>query len=65
MPNPFELCFRTDCEWCGERMSAGENCFYIDGDKVCESCAEKHDYVCECGAFKKPEFEECYDCETS
>lgn len=27
MPNPFELRFRAGCDNCGDRMSAGDECF--------------------------------------
>lgn len=62
MPNPFELRFRADCDHCGDRMAAGDECFFVDGDKWCEECAGSAGYRCECGAFKRPDFDECYEC---
>ena len=43
MPNPFELKWGTACQSCGEHMTEGDMCYYIEGDKTAldEACCQE------------------------
>jgi len=62
MSNPFEAHFDKDCDDCGRPIDEGDETFARDGDFICRQCAEDGDNVCECGQFKKAEYETCFDC---
>ena len=40
----------------------GEEMFVVDGQFVCERCADENGNVCDCGNFKNDGYETCYDC---
>jgi len=60
--NPFENQFNSECQQCGDEVEEGELMFAIDGQFVCDVCAESGDNVCACGNFKKSEYPTCYEC---
>lgn len=64
MANPVPAYHGTVCDGCKEKLDEGEDLFFVDGERLCYSCAEDGDNVCECGSFKKSEFKTCYDCQT-
>lgn len=65
MPNPIEAKYPTICGDCGEKIEPGDDIFFIDNSKTCELCAENSGNVCDCGQFKKEEFNQCFDCSQS
>ena len=62
MANPFPTKFDSECAGCGETVYENDDMFYDRGEYVCPACAAEQDVVCECGQYKKPEFETCYEC---
>ena len=62
MSNPFETKFDSTCNSCGEVVPEGEEMYAVDGDFVCKKCAEENGNVCDCGNFKKTEYDECFEC---
>ena len=62
MNNPSPAFKFTKCDNCDNEIPEGDGVFFWDGYKYCEQCARDEDIVCECGNFKKPEYEICYDC---
>jgi hypothetical protein len=62
MANPFKTKFKSTCQSYGEIVEEGDDMFAIDGQFVCEQCAEAGDNICECGNFKKEEYDTCFDC---
>ena len=42
-------------------MLDGDQVYAVDGLFVCDRCVPIAN-VCECGNFKKEEFEKCYEC---
>lgn len=64
MPNPITVQWPTKCEDCEEEIPKGEELFFTDEGKLCVNCANNNGYVCDCGNFKKPDFNQCYDCAT-
>ena len=60
--NPCPAFLNTVCDICGEEMEEGDDVFFHEGDKYCELCAEEAGIVCECGQYKKPQYETCYEC---
>jgi len=60
--NPCRAFKGVKCDSCGEQLEEGEDLFYTDSGKLCLGCAEAEDYVCPCGQYKKPDFDECYEC---
>lgn len=63
MSNPFPARFDSDCQSCGDTVEEGELMFAVDGQFICEECAEEGGNICpNCGNFKKEEFDLCYTC---
>jgi hypothetical protein len=62
MSNPFNTQFNSKCQSCGEEVPEGELMYAIDDQFVCEDCASEGDNICECGNFKKEEYDTCYNC---
>lgn len=62
MSNPFTQQWLSQCDSCGDDIDPGDVVYAVDGSFVCRGCAEENDNVCECGNFKKSEFEKCYEC---
>ncbi len=62
MPNPVEAFRGTNCDNCDTEVEEGEDLFFYENDKLCASCAEEVNIICKCEKFKKPEFDQCYDC---
>ena len=62
MSNPFKAQFDSTCNSCGAEIFDGDDVYAVDGDFVCEDCAEENGNICECGNFKKAEYEKCYEC---
>jgi len=62
MSNPFPAHFDSNCNSCGDIIEEGERVFVYDGMFICGACANDAECVCECGKFKKPSFDECYEC---
>ena len=58
----FTAKFDCECAECGETIYKDEEIFFIDGEKYCPGCAGDMGYVCDCGAYKKPEYDECFEC---
>lgn len=62
MPNPVEAFGGTGCDVCGEYIYEGDSLFFDDNQKLCEECAGENDNICDCGNYKKSQFDECYEC---
>jgi hypothetical protein len=63
MSNPGKAFSNTECDVCEEIIPEGEDVFFEDGSKMCESCADENGNVCpECGEYKKEEYPTCYEC---
>ena len=62
MANPFPAHFDSNCQSCGDDIWENDNVFVVDGQFVCPSCAKEAGNVCDCGNFKKSEYDECFDC---
>ncbi len=62
MANPLPAFPNTDCDGCSEEIPEGDSVYFNDGEKLCEDCAADGDYVCDCGNFKKSEYDTCYEC---
>jgi len=65
MPNPAPAYRNTTCDGCGDEIGEGIDVFFCEGDKLCSGCAEADGYQCECGNFKKSEYDVCYECHES
>ena len=62
MSNPFETKFKSACQNCEDIVDEGEDMYVVDGLFVCRACANAGEHVCECGKYKKEEYDKCYDC---
>ena len=62
MANPFETKFPSSCNNCDDTVEQGEKMFADKGDFICEFCAEQREVICDCGNYKKYEYDTCYDC---
>jgi len=62
MPNPVKAFKNTTCDNCDESLEEGDDLYFTDEGRMCASCAHEEGYVCECGNFKKNEYEKCYQC---
>lgn len=62
MKNPCSAFANTICDECGERMVEGDDLYFVDGHRFCEACASANDNICDCGNFKRAEFDTCYKC---
>jgi hypothetical protein len=63
MSNPFYAHFNSRCQCCGDDVLEGEECFAYEDEFICKECAEEANIVCpECGNFKKPDYDTCYEC---
>ncbi len=62
MPNPVESFGGTGCDECGEELFEGDALFFDGPKKLCEVCAGENENICECGNYKKSQYEECYEC---
>lgn len=62
MANPYPAKFRSTCEECGTRVEEGEKMFAHDGQFICEHCADLGGMICDCGNYKKPQYDECWEC---
>ena len=60
--NPSPAYKNTKCGSCDEYIEEGDDVFFYDDEKYCTDCAISEDIVCECGQFKKPEYDLCYEC---
>lgn len=63
--NPFEAKFSSMCTDCEMTVEEGDMMFSDSGDFICQDCADERDIICECGNYKKPDFEQCYECRQS
>ena len=43
-------------------MEEGEDLYITDDGKLCQSCAEDEGYICECGGYKKKQYDTCFEC---
>ena len=62
MANPFESNYDNNCNSCGDKVYAGDDMYAHEGIFICENCAQLEDLICECGNYKKAEYESCYEC---
>jgi len=62
MANPMPAFPYTKCDVCGDRMEEGDSVYFHDGAKYCSPCACEEKIVCDCGKFKKLEFDTCFEC---
>ena len=62
MANPFKVKGSIECSSCADEIENGDYCYYHEDEPYCEWCAEEQEIVCACGDYKKPEYDECYDC---
>lgn len=61
MANPMAAWFITSCKQCGDTIKKGEQ-IYFNGSRLCTTCAISNDLVCDCGKYKKEEYDQCYEC---
>lgn len=65
----------AECDNCGDELATesswedakataeDDGMVFVEGQNLCKTCAEEEGYKCpECGNFKKPNYETCYDC---
>lgn len=64
MTNPMTVYNGTLCQDCEHGIEEGDKVYFCDDMKLCVNCASDGNYVCDCGNFKKPEFDGCYECVT-
>ena len=62
MSNPGIAYAGTKCDICEEFLQEDDDVYFHDGMKYCISCAEEEDIICSCGNYKKPEYDQCYEC---
>lgn len=62
MSNPFETKFDSECQDCGAEVLQGDDMYVVDGNFLCISCAEINGNVCDCGNYKKDDYDTCYEC---
>ena len=62
MANPVSARFKTTCEICEGDIEEGDDLFYHEDARHCLGCAEVASIVCSCGSYKKPDYNQCYDC---
>lgn len=62
MGNPYPAFKNTYCTDCGEEVEEDDDIYIYLNEKYCTSCAKRQRIVCECGNFKKPQYNTCYDC---
>ncbi len=62
MPNPMEAFANSFCDICGDSIPEGEEIYFHNNEKYCRDCADNENIVCDCGNYKKPEFDVCYSC---
>lgn len=62
MANPFKTKFNSTCDSCGDTVQEGDEMYAVDGLFYCHDCANENGNVCDCGNFKKDDYEECYEC---
>lgn len=62
MTNPFNAEFDSNCQSCDELIEIGEAVYADEGEFICTACAVESGIVCECGEYKKPEYNTCWDC---
>lgn len=63
MSNPFPSRFDSTCNSCGETVYEGDDMYAVDGQFVCQKCAEENGNVCpNCGNYKDEKYETCYEC---
>ena len=62
MSNPADAFKGTRCNGCDEMIGEGNPVYFNDGERLCDACAEDADCVCSCGNYKKPEYDDCYEC---
>ena len=62
MSNPVPAFKGSSCNNCGEQIDENDDLYLHDGEKFCTDCANKNNLVCDCGNYKKEEYETCYDC---
>jgi hypothetical protein len=62
MANPMPAFRNTFCAECAEHIPEGDDVYFTDEGKLCESCAEENGWLCDCGGFKKQEYDTCYEC---
>ena len=62
MSNPVPAIYDSICDSCGDKIEEGYDLFFHDGNSLCLDCAVDEDLVCECGNYKKPEYQTCFDC---
>ena len=62
MANPFRCKFNSHCQRCRAFVKKDENMYADDGEFICEECASDNDNICECGSYKKQQYDTCYSC---
>lgn len=60
--NPFPATFESKCAGCGDSMEIGDQVWATDEGYMCRECADDSGYLCECGKFKKVEYDQCFAC---
>mgnify|MGYP001584089082 CR=1 FL=1 len=62
MTNPFETMYDKSCDNCGDSIMSGDLCYGTGEDFLCEDCASTQNLICNCGNYKKSEYDECFNC---
>ena len=64
MTNPFFIKGSKECFSCDEKQfqQNEDEMFSHEGEFYCSGCANEMEIVCDCGNYKKPEYELCYEC---
>lgn len=62
MSNPCSAFRGVKCDDCGDEIPEGDDVYFHEAQRLCKGCGEKQGIVCDCGAYKRPEYEQCYGC---
>lgn len=62
MANPGKAYEYTRCSVCDEKIGEGNPVYFHESERYCSDCAEDSNIVCDCGDYKKPQYESCYNC---
>ena len=60
--NPCRAFKGTFCDKCDEDIGEDDFVYLHDGQWYCPSCAKEIDISCDCGNYKKPDYNKCFIC---
>lgn len=62
MNNPCKAFKGTFCDNCKNSIQEEYSVYLHDGNRYCQSCADDINIKCDCGNYKKDEYDQCYEC---